>query len=169
MNKQRVHPTEKPLRVIATEAYFDIVRQQLTEQGSAFVRVTGDSMRPLLHHLRDGVTLRPPEQLRPGDVVLFDRRNGRYALHRVIRVDGESFTMMGDNQWHMEHDLPCAQVMGVVSELHRNGRRIASDGCLNKIYAQLAIHLAWPRMYGYRGVRKLLRGVKQLIRPTKRG
>ena len=83
------------VRVLPTEQYFSLVRQQLAETGQAFVRVTGVSMQPLLRHLRDGVVLGPPQRLRRGDIVLFDRLNGRYALHRVIRVGKNGFTMAG--------------------------------------------------------------------------
>ncbi len=151
----------QPLRVVDTEKYFSIIKQMLTDNGQAFVRVTGNSMYPLLHHLRDGVILVPPSRVRSGDIVLFDRRNGRYALHRVIGMGKNGFTMAGDNQWHMERNLPCEQIVGVVSAICRDGKEIPVERFFLKIYFQGARLLAWPRIYGCRAAIKLLRPLKR--------
>ena len=112
------------IRAIPTEEYFARVRRQLSEEGYAYVRVTGVSMQPLLRHLRDGVVLIPPELIKRGDIVLFDRKNGRYALHRVIRKGKNGFMMAGDNQWHYETNLSYDQIVGVASEIVRGEKRI---------------------------------------------
>lgn len=125
-----------PLKVLPTETYFSMVRQALSDHGQAFVRVTGVSMLPLLHHLRDGVVLVPCQTVRSGDIVLFDRKNGRYALHRVIRTGKNGFTMAGDNQWHLEKDLPYDQIVGVVSCIIRGGRSISCENFALKMYAR---------------------------------
>ncbi len=156
-NQQR-----RPLRVVDTEQYFAIIRQMLADNGQAFVRVTGSSMRPLLHHLRDGVILVPPERIRSGDIVLFDRKNGRYALHRVIGMGKSGFTMAGDNQWHMERNLPYDQIAGVVSAVCRAGREIPVENFFLKIYFQGARLLAWPRIYGCQAAKTLLRPLKRV-------
>ncbi len=109
-------------RTISTETYFAIVRQSLLDTGQAYVRVTGTSMTPILRHLRDGVMLVPPRHVRTGDIVLFGRRNGRYALHRVIFKGRKGFVMAGDNQLHLERNLPYSQIIGVVSAIERDGK-----------------------------------------------
>lgn len=147
----------KRLRVLPTEEVFSIVKHQLAEAGIARVRVTGNSMYPLLRHLRDSVLLRPPENIRPGDIVLFDRRNGRYALHRVIRMGEIGFTMAGDNQWHFERNLPYDQVVGVMSVIIRNGREISAGNFFIKIYAQAVRLFTMPRIYLYKAIRSVIR------------
>lgn len=145
------------VRVLPTEQYFSLVRQQLAETGQAFVRVTGVSMQPLLRHLRDGVVLESPRRLRRGDIVLFDRLNGRYALHRVIRVGKNGFTMAGDNQWHVEKDLPFGQVVGVAVALERKGRRIPCENFFLKMYSRAVTALTFPRIYLRKAAGKLFR------------
>ena len=135
------------VRVIPTETYFALVRRSLAETGRAYVRVTGDSMRPLLRHLRDGVVIVPPGRVRAGDIVLFDRRNGRYALHRVIYKGKNGFVMAGDNQWHLERALPYGQILGVVDEIVRDGRRIARKNVFLKMYSWIVTGLTFPRIY----------------------
>ncbi len=155
------------MRVVETEKYFSIIKQMLADNGQAYVRVTGISMYPLLHHLRDGVILVPPKQIRFGDIVLFDRKNGRYALHRVIGMGKNGFTMAGDNQWHMERNLPYEQIVGVVSVVCRDGREIPVDNFFLKNYFQCVRLLAWPRIYGCRAAITLLRPVKRVWDKTK--
>ncbi len=145
-----------PVQILPTETYFDLVRCQLEGSGQAYVRVTGSSMQPLLRHLRDGVVIEPPARIRTGDIVLFDRRNGRYALHRVIRRGKRGFTMAGDNQWHMEHNLPYDQVVGVVTVIVRNGRRVSRNNLSLKIYTWTVTFLAFPRIYLQKAVGKLV-------------
>lgn len=146
-----------PLRVLPTEVYFDLVREMLLLNGQACVRVTGTSMQPLLHHLRDEVILIQPEKVRQGDIVLFDRRDGRYALHRVIRSGKDTFTMAGDNQWHVEEDLPCGQIVGVVSAVVRDGRRIECSSTVLRLYAQAVTLMTFPRIRLRRVLSRLLK------------
>lgn len=157
------------VRILPTEAYFTLVKRQLSEHGQAYVRVTGMSMWPLLRHLRDGVIIVPPGRVRAGDIVLFDRRNGRYALHRVIRVTGNSFSMAGDNQRHMETGLPLEQVVGVVTEIDRGGRRISCRNFFLEIYSRALTSLAWPRIYLRKAVGKLIGPLRRSCRPPGKG
>ena len=193
----------RSIRILPTETYFAMVRRMLSESGSAYVRITGMSMWPLLHHLRDGVIIEPlhlsvsagiepqehtdisfgddsernaadfyhnfssnadgtpiHKQIHPGDIVLFDRQNGRYALHRVIRTKKTGFSMAGDNQWHIETNLPYEQIIGVVTCIERNGHRLSSRSLLLKVYTIIVVIFAYPRIFIYKGVRRLVRFLK---------
>jgi hypothetical protein len=45
-----------------------------------------------------------PESVKVGDIVLAFVENSRYVVHRVIRIDGENVTVMGDgNLVGVEH------------------------------------------------------------------
>ena len=146
-------------KVLPTETYFSTVKKQLDENGQAFVRVTGTSMQPLLKHLTDGVIIVPPESIHTGDIVLFDRRNGRYALHRIIRKKKDGFTMAGDNQWYFETGLPYNQIIGVVDAIERNGKRIPRNNIFLKIYSFVMTQLTFPRIY----IRTALIQMKRLL------
>jgi len=123
------------MRVIPTEEYFSLVKESLAQTGQAHVRVTGVSMQPTLRHLQDSVILVPPDRVRLGDILLFDRLNGRYALHRVIGKGKRGFTMAGDNQRHMERNLPYHQIVGVASTLIKGEKHIDTHYFLHRIYA----------------------------------
>ena len=149
------------LKVISTEAYFSMVRRQLSEEGWANVRVTGNSMRPLLRHLRDAVTIVPPDEIHRGDIVLFDRKNGRYALHRVIRTGKHGFDMAGDNQWHVEKDLPYEQIVGVVCAIVRGGKYVSCEKVFLKIYKMAVTSLTLPRIYIWKAFVQLMRPLRK--------
>ena len=63
---------------------------------SVTITVRGYSMRPFLEDRRDKVILIPPRAPRIGEVVLAEVDDKRYALHRVIKKEGETYTMQGD-------------------------------------------------------------------------
>ena len=168
------------IQFLPTETYFTIVRQELMEKGQAYVRITGMSMWPLLHHLRDGVIIEPvrypdkngqypPSNIHPGDIVLFDRKNGRYALHRVIGLKKNGFTMAGDNQWHIEKNLPYDQIVGVVTSVVRNGTQISSQNFLFKFHSHFVVFTTCPRILLKRAAEKIYRFIRpsRTVRSTK--
>lgn len=58
--------------------------------------VNGTSMLPFIIGGRESVILQKPRQPKIGDVVLAWVEGCRYVVHRIIRVDGENVTLMGD-------------------------------------------------------------------------
>ena len=77
----------------------EIIRNaiQLVNEG---MRVTfpvkGNSMLPFIIGSRESVDLVKPDGLQPGHVVLAWVEGGRYVAHRIIRIDGDRVTLMGD-------------------------------------------------------------------------
>lgn len=63
---------------------------------SVTLPVNGRSMLPFIVGGRDKVILRKPGAPRRGDVVLAWVNGCRYVIHRIIRIDGEIITLMGD-------------------------------------------------------------------------
>ena len=146
------------VREIPTEEYFSIVREQLASEGKAYVRVTGSSMMPLLHHMEDRVVIVPPNKIRLGDVVLYDRQNGRYALHRVIGKSKSEFSMAGDNQYHIEKNLDYGQIIGVVSAIERGEKLKSYDSFSLRLYTFWVILISRPRIYIHRLGSRIKRG-----------
>ena len=77
----------------------EIIRNaiQLVNEG---MRVTfpvkGNSMLPFIIGSKESVDLVKPEQPKVGDVVLAWVEGCRYVVHRIIRIDGNQVTLMGD-------------------------------------------------------------------------
>ena len=84
--------------------------------------VTGHSMTPFLIDGRDRVFLsRVTRPVRRGDILLYRRRSGGYVLHRVYRVQGGTFTMVGDAQRELEPGICPEQVIAIVTRVQRKG------------------------------------------------
>jgi len=80
---------------------------RLVEEGvSVTLPVNGRSMLPFIIGGRESVILQQPPkqgetrqdtaQLKLGDVVLARVEGSRYVVHRIIRIDGDRVTLMGD-------------------------------------------------------------------------
>lgn len=145
-------------REIPTEEYFSLVREQLASEGKAYVHVTGSSMMPLLHHMEDRVVIVPPNKIRLGDIVLYDRQNGRYALHRVIGKSKSGFSMAGDNQYHIEKNLDYGHIIGVVSAIERGEKLKSYDSFSLRLYTFWVILISRPRIYIHRLGSRIKRG-----------
>lgn len=63
---------------------------------SVALPVNGRSMLPFVVGGRESLVLEKPQDLKVGDVVLAFVDGRRYVIHRIVRLDGESVTLMGD-------------------------------------------------------------------------
>lgn len=85
--------------------------------------ITGNSMSPFLIHGRDTVYLsRLTRPARRGDMLLYQRENGNYVLHRVFKATPESLTMIGDAQTVLEPGIRREQVIAIVTRVERKGK-----------------------------------------------
>ena len=70
---------------------------RLVKEGvSVMLPVNGDSMMPFIVGGRESVILKAPERIGVGDVVLAWVDGCCYVMHRIIRIDGDQVTLMGD-------------------------------------------------------------------------
>lgn len=75
----------------------------------ALVRV-----RPLAHH----------ESARRGEVVLARRSDGAPVIHRVVRIDGETALLQGDNLPKPDALIPIPHIIGVIDRVDYDARRL---------------------------------------------
>ncbi len=70
---------------------------RLVREGvSVTLPVNGNSMLPFIIGGKESVILQKPELPKVGDVVLAWADGYRYVVHRIIRIDGDRVTLMGD-------------------------------------------------------------------------
>ena len=128
------------------ETNFAMIREQLDETGRAYVRVTGTGMMPLLRPGLDRVIVDRTHYIHRGDIVLFDRKDGRYGLRRVLRTGKDGLSVAGDNRWHMVK-VSEDRVLGKVSRIQREGRVLSRRKWWLKAYTFMATWLAYPRVF----------------------
>lgn len=70
---------------------------RLVEDGvSVTLPVNGNSMLPFIIGGKESVILQKPVLSKKGDVVLALTDGCRYVVHRIIAIEGEAVTLMGD-------------------------------------------------------------------------
>lgn len=122
-----------------------LIREQLAEGKSVNFYPRGTSMLPFLQEGRDSVTLSaPPARLKKYDVPLYQRANGQYVLHRVVKV-GATYTCIGDHQFVPEKGVAHEQIIGVCTAFCRKGKRIFADNKAWRLYAMCWHYSRFPR------------------------
>ena len=128
----------------------DIIEEAIRlvrEDVNVTLPVKGLSMQPFIIGGKESVILHRPGLIDVGDVVLAWVDGCRYVVHRIVRIDGERVTLMGD------------------------GNLVGTEHCiLNDIKARVT-HVADAKKrthYLYKGWRKLAAKVWYWLRPMRR-
>ncbi|MCR5848941.1 MAG: S24/S26 family peptidase [Lachnospiraceae bacterium] len=100
------------------------IEELLSENKSVQLHPIGYSMYPLIVPERDEVIISPlrNHKIRRGDVLLYKRKSGKFVLHRVYKIRGDSLFFVGDNESEIEGPLNISQVYGIMSSFYHNGR-----------------------------------------------
>ena len=83
-------------KILPNDVLLGEVSRLVAEGESVTIMTKGTSMLPFIVGGRDSVRLVRPAELQPGMIVLAELHDGRYVLHRLISVDGQNLTLMGD-------------------------------------------------------------------------
>lgn len=111
------------VNIVSPDTVMEPLLKLLEETPAVPLQVSGSSMTPFLAPGRDSVYLSAiSEPLRRGDVVLYRRKNGRYVLHRILRAQGDSYTMLGDAQTVPEPGIRREQILAIVSAVRRKDK-----------------------------------------------
>lgn len=120
------------------------IEESLAENGLHVSTTSGFSMYPMLRDRRDRVIIKPvgEERLRRYDLPLYKRPDGKYVLHRILRVEEDHYVIRGDNTYTLER-VPFDWVIGYVTEFYRKGRHVSSNSRLYRFYAA-TWHFIYP-------------------------
>lgn len=111
--------------------------EELEKSGKLVYTTVGVSMRPLIKQDRDiAIISKPRERLKKFDVALYKRPNGQYVLHRVVKVLGNGYVILGDNCISKEYNIKDSQILGVLTSLNRNGKEIDLNSFGYKLYVR---------------------------------
>ena len=146
------------MKVLDTNAYLDEIRDLLRSGHDVTIPVVGSSMTPFLVGDRDSVHLVPIHRrnLKPGDIVLYQRDNGRYILHRIFRLRGGSYDMLGDAHDMIERGIRREQIFGVVNACIRKEKTVLPGSFWWAFFARV-----WPRL---RRVRRPIMAIYQALK-----
>lgn len=115
-------------------------------------------MLPMLRPDRDLVMIEavdsPAASPVPYDVVLY-KTDGKYILHRVLRIDGDQYLIRGDNTYSVER-VPTDAVIGVLTGFVRDGNQISVRDWRYKLFVRI-----WCALYP---LREVFMRIRRLVR-----
>lgn len=82
--------------MITDAVILDEAVRLVSEDVSVTLPVNGRSMLPFIIGGRESIILQKPHDVCVGDVVLAWVEGCRWVVHRIIRIDGDRVTLMGD-------------------------------------------------------------------------
>ena len=132
-------------RHVALEQLMPLFRERLTSGQSVRFYPKGTSMLPMLRQGIDSVVLSPlPEKLKKYDLPLYQRADGHYVLHRIVKV-GKTITCIGDNQFVLEHGLGHEQMIGIVTAFYIGEKRHSVTELGYGLYCRFWHYTRFPR------------------------
>ena len=136
------------------------IRELLAKGQPVRLYPKGTSMMPMLRENIDSVMLAPvPGKLKKYDLPLYQRRDGQYVLHRILKV-GETYTCIGDNQYTYESGVRQEQLIAVVTGYYRDEAYIPVSSFRYKCYCRRRHWTRKPRRF----CRWLYYGIKKRIK-----
>lgn len=152
---------EHKVKILEPEQLMEPLLALLEETESVPLVISGSSMTPFLVHGRDTVYLSKVTQpLKRGDMILYRRDSGAYILHRIYRVEQDSYTLVGDAQAWLETGIRPDQVLAVVSAVRRKGKLLKKGSFWWDFFEKV-----WIRMVPLRSaVRGVYSRVKKLFK-----
>lgn len=112
-------------RTIANEILLGEAEALLREGKRVKLRARGESMRPFIHGGEDMLVVTPTRELKEGDIALARMSGGEYVAHRIVEINGDRVTIMGDGNLYGREVCGREDVVGNVSSIIRDGREIS--------------------------------------------
>ena len=134
---------------IPNEILIPEVARLVNEGKSVTLPLRGQSMRPYLEDQRDkGLLVKIEKPLKKGDVILAETAPRRYALHRIVKIEGDDITMCGDGNFSPEL-IKRSDVLAIAVGFYRNGstKLDSVDSLSYRIYWRLWVWLRPLRRY----------------------
>lgn len=145
-NKQKEKPKEH--KEFKNEEFLPMVVELLKIKKTVTIPLKGISMRPFLEDRRDAALLTLPGEVKKWDPVLAEIEPGHFVLHRILKIDGEDVTLLGDGNLRCEF---CKKddIRAAVVGFYRKGRKKLdrTDGKKWRIYSWIWMHLLPVRRY----------------------
>lgn len=129
------------------------IEEALEKKGVYVGMTVGVSMYPMLRNKRDTIVVVPPNgRLKKYDVPLY-KRGEQYVLHRILEVREDSYVIRGDNCLQKEYGITDKEIIGVLTEFYRNGKKIDMNSIGYRIYTRV-----WCRIFPIRKICKKILG-----------
>lgn len=149
---------------VTMQELLPFIEEALNNDKTFTIPITGTSMLPLLVQGRDTVTIKKvTAKLEVGDLPLYRRKDGAFVLHRIVKVNEDgTYTMCGDNQFLKEYGITDDDLIGVTTEIKRDGRSFSVEDRKYQRYVKKGLLFLNVR-YPYKRLRYYLHIIKKKI------
>lgn len=114
---------------------YSSLEEIINDKGKLIYTNVGDSMWPLIRQGKDIIVIerKPEGRLKRYDIPLYRRDsdvaqdNGKYVLHRILRVRENDYIISGDNRWNREKGISDRHIVGVLTAVVRGGAIPGND------------------------------------------
>lgn len=136
------------MRELDTAAYVGTLKALVEEGHEVSLLISGSSMAPFLVHHRDTIFFKAPDrELKPGDMVFYQRSSGQYVMHRIRFVKTDGYYLIGDGQQITEGPIAREQIFALVTAVKRKGKVIRPGDFWWEFFARV-----WLRIVPLRGI-----------------
>ena len=150
-------------KIVSINEMVPILKEQIEIGGKVSFTPKGISMLPLFRNNMDTVTLiKPKFPLKKYSIAFYQRENGQYVLHRVVKCEEQYYVMRGDNQYINEKCIKEEQIIAVVSEFTRKGKHYKITDKSYRVYCVLWTNTIWFRKC-YKKARRLAGKIKRKL------
>lgn len=104
-----------------------VIEEVILSGGEFHFTPYGTSMLPLIRPGQDSVVFVLPDELKKTDIVLYKRRDGSFILHRIMLIQKDNYIMCGDNQNYLERDIKREQILALVKDIYRDGKKVNTE------------------------------------------
>ena len=124
------------MQELSMKDIFPLIEEGIRSGGKYRFYPKGESMLPLIREGIDSVVLTEVGSVNKFDMVLYQRDDNSYVLHRVVRLEGDSFSMCGDNECAVERGIKAEQIKAKVTAFYRGEEYVSVEDPRHIKYAK---------------------------------
>ncbi len=121
------------------------VADMLREGCEVILKVKGASMFPFIVGDRDSVTLKKQDTVTVGDIVLMQTDEHGFVIHRVVKIDDDGLTLMGDGNLRGYERCRHDQVIATAISIIKPNKRVNPNAVWHRFVA-----IMWRWLLPYR-------------------
>lgn len=124
----------------------------IKKEGFYLCTPSGTSMLPMLAGGVDqAVIVSLSGKAKKGDVLLYEDKDGKNVLHRVVKVKSDGYLLRGDNRYYTEF-VPFDRIIGILASYFKGEKQIDCKKSLRyRMYSKRRI-LTYPMRRAAAGV-----------------
>lgn len=112
--------------------------EEIERTGKLVYTNVGDSMMPLIKQGRDLLIIEKANgRLKKYDIPLYKRDSGQYVLHRILKVRDNDYVICGDNRYGKEYGITDRHIIGVLTSVVRDGKKLDFGSFKYRLYVFL--------------------------------